>query len=319
MKRRDLLKYGTALLAGSLAMPTFAQTGDWPNREITVIVPVTPGSGADATARAVAAKASAELKVPVVVKNITGGGGLTGFTQMSQSPADGYTIGLVNLGALLIMPHTTQVPYTWDSFSFLGAVSESYYGVGVAYDSPIKTMADLVEAGKKGRVTFSANAPMNGISLFQIGNQNGAKFQLVLSNSQAEAITQAVGGHVMATTQSAPDMTPLIEGKQLRLLASASSRRWPQYPDIPTLRDLGYNAANVIPLGFACPAGVPKPIRDRFEKIIMDTARDPEVVASLTKFQVAIIPLTGAEFETAIKSQAPVVEQILEQAGMKKK
>src|SRR5262249_55774777 len=142
MKRRDILAGGASLLANLLAGPKSADAQVWPARAITIIVAVGPGSSADAIARGLARVAGRELGVPVQVKNVLGGAGLTGFAELAASKPDGYTFGLVNVGGLLVFPHIMKVPYTWDSFGFLGGGAENYFGVGRAPQSPIRTGHD---------------------------------------------------------------------------------------------------------------------------------------------------------------------------------
>ena len=279
---------------------------------------VGPGSSADAVARGVARVASRELGVAVQVKNVLGGAGLTGFAELATSKPDGYTFGLVNVGGLLVFPHIMKVPYTWDSFSFLGGVAENYYGIGIAAKSPIKTVEDLVAAAKTRRVTYSASAIMNGVAMIQLGNATGVKFQFVPSSTQPEAVAQAVGGHVDVVLQTPPDLVPLIDGGQLRLLASATANRWPNYPDIKTLKEMGYNAESVVPLGFACPAAVPADIRAKIERAVTLSASDPELQATMKSLTIRPRAMTSAQFYDAIKSQQATVEGILVAAGMKK-
>ncbi|MBL8702017.1 MAG: tripartite tricarboxylate transporter substrate binding protein [Alphaproteobacteria bacterium] len=318
MRRRSLLAAGGAALAGTAAAPAIVRAQAWPAREITIIVAVGPGSSADAVARGVARVASKELNATVQVKNVLGGAGLTGFAELAASKPDGYTFGLVNVGGLLVFPHIMKVPYTWDSFSFLGGVAENYFGVGIAEGSPIRTIEDLVAAAKTRRVTYSASAIMNGVAMIQLGNVTGTKFHFVPASTQPEAVAQAVGGHVDVVLQTPPDLVPLIEGGKLRLLASATDRRWPKYPEVRTLKEMGYDAASVVPLGFACPAGVPAEIRARLEQAIAIAAKDAELLATMQTLNIRQRPMSSVEFHDAIKSQQATVEGILVAAGMKK-
>ncbi len=317
MRRREWMKSAVAAGAtATIAAPAIAQA--WPSREVTIIVAVGPGSSADAVARGVARVAARELNMNVQVKNVLGGAGLTGFAELAASKPDGHVFGLVNVGGLLVFPHIMKVPYTWDSFAFLGGVAENYFGVGIATDSPIKTIADLVAAAKTRRVTYAASAIMNGVAMIQLGNATGTKFYFVPASTQPEAVAQAVGGHVDVVLQTPPDLVPMIEGGKLRLLASATERRWPRYPDIPTLRELGYDAASIVPLGFACPAGVPAEIRAQLERCVALAARDAELAATMESLNIRSRPMTAAEFRDAIASQRETVEGILVAAGMKK-
>jgi tripartite-type tricarboxylate transporter receptor subunit TctC len=318
MKRRDILAGGAGLLTGFVVGRKSAEAQTWPARPITIIVAVGPGSSADAIARGVARVASRELGVSVQVKNVLGGAGLTGFAELAASKPDGYTFGLVNVGGLLIFPHIMKVPYTWDSFSFLGGVAENYFGIGIATNSTIKTIEDLLAAAKTRRVTYSASAIMNGVAMIQLGNATGVKFQFVPTSTQPEAVAQAVGGHVDVVLQTPPDLVPLIDGGQLRLLASATDYRWPNYPNVKTLKEMGYDARSVVPLGFACPAAVPPEIRTRLESVVALATTDPELQATMKSLTIRPRAMTSAEFAEAIKSQSGIVENILTTAGMKK-
>jgi len=315
MRRRDLI---AGSLLTSLAFASSVRAQAWPARDITIIVAVGPGSSADAVARGVARVASRELGVAAQVKNVLGGAGLTGFAELAASKPDGYTFGLVNVGGLLVFPHIMKVPYTWDSFSFLGGVAENYYGIGIAAKSPIRTVEDLVAAAKTRRVTYSASAIMNGVAMIQLGNATGVKFQFVPANTQPEAVAQAAGGHVDVVLQTPADLIPLIEGGQLRLLASVTDDRWPKYPDVKTLKEMGYDATTIVPLGFACPSAVPAEIRARLERVVTLAAADPELQATMKGLIIRPKAMTAAQFHDAIKSQAATVEGILTAAGMKK-
>ena len=318
MKRRDVLAGGAGLLTSVAIGRGNAYAQAWPVRPVTIIVAVGPGSSADAVSRGVARIASRELGVTVQVKNVLGGAGLTGFAELAASRPDGYTFGLVNVGGLLVFPHIMKVPYTWDSFSFLGGVAENYFGVGIATNSPIKTVEDLVAAAKTRRVTYAASAIMNGVAMIQLGNATGAKFQFVPTSTQPEAVAQAVGGHVDVVLQTPADLVPLIDGGQLRLLASATDYRWPNYPDVKTLKEMGYDARSVVPLGFACPAAVPQDIRGKLESVVKLATTDFELQATMKSLTIRPRAMTSAEFMEAIRSQASTVENILTAAGMKK-
>lgn len=313
--RRSLLIGGAAALA---APRVLAQTGTWPSREIRLIVSVAPGGGADLVARQVARVISEDTGGTVVVRNIVGGSGLTGMAEMASSPPDGYTFSLVNIGSLLVLPHIMQVPFTWSDLAFLGGISQVYYGAAVAANSPFRTFEDLVNTAKQRRVTYGCATIMNGVALVQVGNQTGGRFHLVNTQTDAQAAAQVVGGFIDVAMTSSTVLMPLLESGRLRLLA-ATPERWPNRPDIPTIKELGYNAATVVPLGFACPAGVPKPIRDRLSASIAKAARDPVIVEMLVRTINMPKAMTGDEFRDALMSQREVIEAMLTEAGMKRR
>jgi len=183
----------------------------------------------------------------------------------------------------------------------------------------VKSVEDLVALGKTKRVTVSANNIVNVTAAVQLGNVTGTKFQWVPTNSQSEAVSQAAGGHVDATLQSPPDLIPLIQGGQMRLLASCNDVRWPAFPEVRTLMEMGYAAQNKVPFGFATPAGVDLAIRKRLEAAIVASAADPEVIDVIQKLGVVSKPLDAEAYFGTLKSMAPLMEKMLDEAGMKKK
>ena len=318
MLRRSILVGSGAALAGIGAPAVRAQTGNWPQREIRLIVSVAPGGGADLVARQVGRVIARETGGTVVVRNIVGGSGLTGMAEMAGSQPDGHTLSLVNIGSLLVLPHIMQVPFGWDDLAFLGGVSQNFYGIAVGANSPWRTFDDMIAAGKTRRITYACATIMNGVALVQAGNQSGARFRLVNTQTDAEALTQAVGGFVDIAMVSSTVLLPMLESQRLKLLA-VTPARWPNLPQVPTVKDLGYDAETVVPLGFACPAAVPAPIRARLEDAILKAARDPVTVEMLERTVNQPRAMTGEEFRHALFSQAGTIEAMLVEAGMKRR
>jgi len=317
MRRREWMTSAIAASAtATIAAPAIAQ--GWPSREVTIIVAVGPGSSADAVARGVARVAARELNMNVQVKNVLGGAGLTGFAELAASKPDGHVFGLVNVGGLLVFPHIMKVPYTWDSFAFLGGVAENYFGVGIATDSPIKTIADLVAAAKTRRVTYAASAIMNGVAMIQLGNATGTKFYFVPASTQPEAVAQAVGGHVDVVLQTPPDLVPMIEGGKLRLLASATERRWPRYPDIPTLKELGHGIVAMSPYGICGPRGVPPAIVRTLHDAFKAAAFDPAHVAELAKYDQEVTYLGPEDYGRSMREIYAAEKRVVDRLGLAK-
>lgn len=318
MDRRTLLGAGLAAGATLIAPRAGAQGGDWPNREISVILPVSAGGANDLVARAVFAHVSQALKVPIVIKNVPGANATLGTTQLAQSKPDGYTFGNVAYSALLLSPHVMKVPYTLANFDLIGSAGEPLYGLGVATDSPIKSLEDLIRLGKSRRVTVSSNTIINVVCMYQLNALAGTQFQWVPTNSQAEAVTQAAGGHVDCVVQSAPELNAVIDSGRLRLLAGANEVGWPNRPELKTIMQLGYKAANKVPLGYGAPAGVDPAIRARMEKAILEAARSPEIVRTLNQVGAVSSPLDSAGLSNAFRTAAPLMEKVMIEAGLKK-
>jgi len=304
-----------ACLLGAL---TAHAADDWPRKEITLINNYPPGSATELTARAIARSIEKTIGKPVIIKAVPGGAGQLGPAELARSAPDGYTIGLVGSSSYLTAPHMMDLPFDpWKSFDLIAQAAELRYGVGVRKDSPIKSVQDIVDQSKKKRLTYSSTSPNNVLPLFQMAKLNGANLRWVTFAGGAESVLQAVGGHVDLTLQSATEMKPQIDAGNLRLLASTSPERWPDYPDVKTLRELGFDYISFGPMGYAFPKGVDPKVRDKMEKAFEIALKDPEVQDQLKKLGVAPSYRTGAEFYDHMKKMEPLFIQILTEAGMK--
>lgn len=316
MNRRDILRATVAApILASLSKYSFA--ADWPTREITVVQPVGVGGDADLATRALMALVQAKVGAPVIVKNMPGSGGALAIRELVGAKPDGYTMSLVGNSSHITIPRTVELGF--DPMVATTMVAQTFtikFGIAVAANSPIKSIADLIAEGKQRRVNYSADFVTNAQAMFQLAKLTGASFNWVRANSGPEGATQTAGGHVDACILGITPMLPLIQSGALRLLASASESRLAEYPDVPTLREQGYDAANIAWLGFAVPAGVPEEIRKRLETAMGDALKDPELNRQLLSFGVSPSFTPGPEFQKKIKELEPVLVPILIEAGV---
>ncbi|MFC0282786.1 tripartite tricarboxylate transporter substrate binding protein [Camelimonas abortus] len=310
---------GVALAAAALGPAAGpAAADDWPSREITLINNFPPGSATELTARALARSIEKTLNATIVIKAVPGGAGQLGPAELARSKPDGYTMGLVGSSTYLTAPHMMDVPFrAWEAFDLIAQAAELRYGIGVRKDSPVRSVQDIIELSKQKRLTYSSTSPNNVLPLFQMAKLNGANLRWIVFAGGAESVLQAVGGHVDMTLQSATEMKPQIEAGNLRLIASTSAHRWPEYPDVPTLRELGFNYISIGPMGYAFPKGVDPKIRDRMEEAFRVALQDPEVLDTLRKLGVQPEFRTGADFYKYMKDMEPLFIQILTESGMK--
>ena len=257
------------------------------------------------------------LGVSVIVRNTPGAGGTLGPGRVAQSRPDGYTFGLVAASAVLVAPLTMDLPYKpWESFDFLAGTSELRISIAVGPSLPdVRTLEDLVAAGRRRRISFASTNPGSAVSFFDLARLTGADLSYVAFGSLTDAAAQVAGGHLDAYTGTVESI-PLVRGGQVRMLASASVDRWPEFPDIPTLRELGYDTVTRQLVGFAGPAGLPPPIRDRLEAALLAAARDPGVQARLENASIASRPMPGDEYIAALREVQPGIEAALRAAGM---
>lgn len=319
MKRRTLLR-GSAAFAAGVAAPAIAQSGKWPSKEITLINPNAPGASTDLTARLLAQALEKRLNATVVVKNVVGGAGALGPSTLAAAAPDGYTMGLVAISSHVTVPAMMDVKYDpWSAFDVIGQVATLRYGIGVASTSPIKTIDELIAAGKQRLVTYGSNNVTNVVAMFQLAKLTGAKFRWVTFSGGVEAVAQAVGGHVDAVIQTVAEMKPQIDGGKLRFLAAAAVERWPDFPDVKTLREAGYNAVSHGPFGYAFPAGVDPEIRKKMEAALADAMADKAVQQQISNLGIVPVYRNGADYKAFLKSIEGELVPILRETGMYKK
>ncbi|WP_043342134.1 Bug family tripartite tricarboxylate transporter substrate binding protein [Belnapia moabensis] len=310
IRRRTLT--GAALT--TLATPAFA--AGYPDREITAIVQYAAGGSTDVATRAVLAEAEKLIGVPVQVINRPGGQGTVGPQTIAAARPDGYTIGTGGLNSIAVTPHMLQVSYTPDSFTYLPAYAGFRYGIGVRAESPLRSLEDLIAAGRSRRVTFGATGAPNNLGMFALGRMTGARFQFIPFPSGAEAVTATMGGHVEAVIQAPPEMLPAIQSGRLRLLASASPDRWDEVPDVPTVREMGHDLVVQATVGFVAPRGLPEDRLRILNEALQRAAQSPNVHAMLLRIGMLPQPMTAELFERTVRDAYASAGPALREAGL---
>ena len=247
---------------------------DFPTKPITYIVPWSAG-GSDARARVLAKETSQYLGQPVIVENKPGAGGtMAPATIAATAKPDGYTLVEVTV-PVFRYPHLYKVTYDpLKDFSYIIQLTGYTFAVIAKADSPLKTFNDVVAYARAnpGKLTYTTTgtASMAYGAMEMLARKNGGiKWTNVPVNGSAELVTSVLGGHVMVGVTTS-DWAPLVKSGDLRLLAVFLDERHKSYPDVPTVKELGYQIAIRSPYGLAGPKGMdPKTVKilhDAFKK-----------------------------------------------------
>lgn len=265
MKR---LRSGLALvaaLAACVALTAAASAQTYPNRTITVVVPFAPGGLTDVPARLAATMLQERIGQNVVVENKTGGSGTIGGQYAARAEADGYTL-FANSVADTQNLHYIPVPYSAiDDFAQIGFIVEGPALV-VVIDAklPYKTLDELLADARANpsKISFgtSGAASSPGLSLKQLNLMAKTEIVGVPYRGVGEAARNAAAGIIQGTFVFYSQAKSLAEEGKVRALAVASPQRIPTWPEVPTLRELGYNIEGRGFVGLAAPARTPKPI-----------------------------------------------------------
>lgn len=264
----QLLALSCWLIAGWVA-PTFAQpasTGSgqaYPSRHIELVSATGAGGGSDLVARMVADIIAKDKLLPqqVIVQNRPGGGGAVGQTYVAAKRGDPYIFMQTAIN-LVTVPIRTGLDLGVDKFTTLGAIGFDLNSISVAENSPYRTLKDLLAAARDKPKTISVGitSPGGGAHsmMHRLEKLSGARFNMVSFKSGAESVTAVMGGHIQATAENLGEVMGQVELKKLRLLGVPSMHRIAALPNVPTLKEQGFDIHAGALRGFVAPAGIPR-------------------------------------------------------------
>lgn len=288
MKRNRTL--ATTLFSAALCLLSAAAHADqFPNKPITLVVPWPAGGSTDVVVRAMAEAASKELGQPVVVDNKSGASGTLGpATVAANAKPDGYTI--VQMPITVYRFPVMKGKVTWDpfkDFSYIIHLTGYTFVIGARTDSKFKTWKDVVDYARANPGKLTYGTPGAGTSLHIGMELISARDEMLVTHvpfkGGAETTAALIGGHVDISVEGT-SMLPLIEAGQIRLLMVWTEKRVPRWPDVPSLRDLGYPWTFDSPWGIAGPKGMDPAIVWKIHDAFKKSLDDPKVAQIMDQY-----------------------------------
>ena len=272
-----------AVATTSWSTATLAQTQDYPNRPLKLIVPWSAGGGTDVLGRLIAAKLSDSLKQQVVVENKAGAASLIGMTAVATSAPDGYTFGLATSNLASNPYLNPQHPFDVQrDLAPVVLVSKGVYAVAVNPSLPVKTLAELIalakaEPGKLNAAMIGAGAPPH-LALAQFTSMTSTQIVGVNYKGAAPAMAATISGEMQILFSSYATMAPMVEAGRLRILAVTSAQRSSAAPQVPTATESGLPGF-VFDEWYAvfAPSKTPRPAIERINQEVRRVLALPEV------------------------------------------
>jgi tripartite-type tricarboxylate transporter receptor subunit TctC len=309
--RRLISRMAAAALLISIAVPTCSVAAEsFPVKPIQVIIPFQPGD-TDSMLRPFLEKMGEFLGQSVVLNFKPGAGGGLGAGIVANSKPDGYTLVGTSQGSIVVVPLANKdIKYSPDSFLPIASLSEGGLMLVVSSSSPWKTMKDLVEYSKRspGKVNYSSSGVMGITHLLAeiFSKEAGIKWTHVPMQGSAPAITALLGGHIdMASTAVAPALAHIKAGT-LRPLAVFGATRMKAFPDVPTLRELGYATASPVLYGISAPKGTPRDVVDAIHAAARKSVEKygEQIAGNLAMLGAEIKLLGPEEYAAYLRDQA---------------
>lgn len=298
------------LAAGLLAVAALttvtsavAQRADYPERNITVIVPFPPGGASDITARLVTAKLSERLKQTVVIDNRAGANGGLGAMAMKQAPADGYTLLVGSIGVFAINP-VLYKNLRYDpqkDFDLLSQVVRTPNVLVASPSFPASTVAELIAYLKKnpGKVTFasSGTGSSDHLTAALFWQKTGTTGIHVPYKGGGPAINDLVAGHANVSFQNLGAISQHVKAGKLKALAVTSDGRAATLPDVPSMGQAGVNDLVVYSWqSAAAPKGLPAAVKAKLEAEFAASANAPDIKTKFEAIGFDVVASNGVEF-----------------------
>jgi tripartite-type tricarboxylate transporter receptor subunit TctC len=307
----------------ALAMPALVQAQDFPSRPINIVAPFPPGGQADLMARPTAAAMEKILKSPVVVVNKTGAAGAVGMSFVANSKPDGYTL-LMALSSISIIPEADKLfdrkpAYTMDQLVPVGLISADPTIFVVRADRPWKSVKEFVEDAKKRPegIAYSSSGIYGTLhmAMEMFVYSAGIKLKHVPYNGAAPALTSLLGHHVDCMAVAPAVALPHIKAGKLRPLAGWGEKRVAVLPEVPTLKELGYDAEFYIWAGLFAPRGMPEPIMKKLRDTVRAAVQDADFKSAMDKLETPIAYMDAPELQKFWDKDAKMLTDAIKRVG----
>jgi tripartite-type tricarboxylate transporter receptor subunit TctC len=316
MLRKLISAFFAAPLALALAPAAIAQS--YPTKSVTIVVPFGAGGRTDLTARGVARALEKHLGKSVVVVNRPGAGGVIGAKQVANSDADGYMAGVFS-SAVISAQYTVQTGTDLNDYKIAGVMEISPAAVSVNYDSPQKSLKDLVAAAKKspGQLRFGM-IPGASAQVFAGGfvDAAGIKMNMVPFKDDASGATALAGGHIDAHVAVPASYKSLSDAKKLRMLGVAADKRMSTFPEVPTMREQGVDLAIGSFHGLFVPKNTPDEVVATLEGALKKAMAEADVNDQMAKVGLGPVYMDRKEGQAFVAAQDATYRQLIGKLGL---
>jgi tripartite-type tricarboxylate transporter receptor subunit TctC len=319
MHRRHCLAAALLLSAAGLAGAQSA----FPGKPITMIVPFPPGGLADIVARPVAEAMSRDLGQPVVIENKAGAGGGIGMALAAKAPADGYTV-LLSLSSLTVLPEADTVlgrqqMFALNSLRPIARFTADPTVLAVRADAPWKMVKDFVDDAKRrpGAINYgsSGNYGTMHVPMEILAQNAGIKMTHVPFTGAGPAVVALLGGQIDAVSSGPATVLQHVKAGKLRVLGHWGTGKLSALPDVPSLKDAGYDAEYAQWSGLFIPAATPEPVAQRLRAAARAAAMDPKVKEVILNAGSPILYQDTPDFEKYVQADAKRMAEVVKKIG----
>ncbi len=289
-------------------------SAEFPEHEITIVVPFNAGGASDMTSRIIATGLQEELGQTVLVVNKPGGSGGVGMSEVRASKPDGYTISYIPVE--IVMHETLELSdIVIEDFDYIGQMTLVPAALTVPADAPYETVQDFIDYAKEhpGEVTIgnSGAGSIWHIAATLLGEQAGVEFNNIMFDGAAPAVTALMGGHIDAVTVNSGEVLSGVQAGKLKILAIMTEERDPAMPDVPTMVESGFD---VIIGGWGAlgvPKGTPAEVLEKLSAALEKATATKEFSDFITQRGMIVHYSNTADFAVFIEEQSEFFTNLL--------
>ncbi len=320
------LEFTRLIAAGAFAFAATspvqqATAADWPVRPIRIIAPSTPGGAADTFGRLLADHLGPKLGTTFIVDNRAGGGGLIGMAAAAHAEPDGYTFVTSSIAYNAIEPTVSANPgfdpaRDFTHVAFIGGQPDVLL---VSAKSGLRSLKDVVDVARRGE---ASNYVSPGLATFSqlivevFAREAGIRLQHIPHRGSSQAMMDLVAGNVPFGTMTWGSAIGQIRAGTVRPVAISSKTRVAEFPDVPTLQELGYGIVGDSWWGLSGPAGIAPEITRKLNQAVTEALDKPEVRQRLLADAIVPDPMTSEQFATFVGDEIAKWGPIAKQLGM---
>lgn len=312
------------LMPCGIQTPAAVAAEDYPTKPITVLIPWNPGGGTDTTIRLVDKAMPKYLDQRLVLVNRPGGHGTIAMTELVNSRPDGYTLCITASGPTTSVPHKEKVAYTMDDYIPIIQLTNVPNLLVTHPGSPYKSFQDVMAAAKKdpGSVKVAVSgigAVSSHLPLIRIEKQAGTKFTVIPYKGGGDAAVAVMGGHIPLGSVDIMAAGSKIDSGALIPLAIFDEKRSADLPDVPTLKEMGFDIQGSFFNMIIAPKGTPQAILDTLHAAFKKALMDEETLSTAKELGLPIAYANAQQCRQRIQSDYEIIGELYKELGLAKK
>ena len=311
----------TALaIIAAIGMLGSAFAADYPTKPVQMLIPFGAGGSADSMGRLIAKAAEKHLGQNIVAVNKPGAGGGIMLTELHEAKPDGYTIGWGSTG-ILTATNIGNVPFKHGVFTHVARIGYSAMPIAVRADAPWNSFEEFAAYAKENpnkiKIGNAGTGSATHLTPIFIEKELGLQFIHVPLGAQRR-VPSLLGGEVEAICVPLPEVAGQVQAGKAKVLVVPSAERDPAFPDVPTMKDLGYDVVIELFRGISVPKGTPDDVIAKLEEAFKKGAEDPEFIEFSKKNGFNISFMGKDDFNNYVEPMDAKIAMVMEETGLKK-